>query len=110
LIDWCIPWSTRALESVARENLSSTGALHVHPVLLRLCVAMHRSVEDRMIKILAETKRLVAITPSGYFKLLPVFQTQIEQHRQANAAQIAHYKTDVETIQTALRHIAQMSE
>jgi hypothetical protein len=47
---------------------------------------MHRSVEDRATKILAETKRFAAITPSPYIELFSVFQRGIEERRQGNAA------------------------
>jgi hypothetical protein len=74
VIDWCMLRSVRALESVALENLSSAGARHALPVFLRLCVAMHRSVEDRATKILAETKRFGELLPPDTSSLCPSYK------------------------------------
>jgi hypothetical protein len=105
-----MPWSIRALESIEWENISGIGGRYALPALLRVCVAMRRSVEDHATKIVAEKKHFAAITPSGYFKLLSLLQTQIEQRRQASAAQIARYETGVEKIQAMHYQIAEMIE
>jgi hypothetical protein len=94
-----MPWSTRVLESVARESFSGAGLWNVLSAFLPLRVAMHRSVEDRAIKPLAETKHVVAITASPYFELISVFQIQI-----------ARDGTGVDKIQATPRQIAQMNE
>jgi hypothetical protein len=99
LIDWCMPWSVRVLESVARESFVGADPWNVPPAFLRLYVAMHRSVEDRAIKFLAETKHVVAMTPSRYFQLVSVFNTQI-----------ARNETGVEKIQATPSQIAEMNE
>jgi hypothetical protein len=109
-IDRFMLWSARALESVKREKLFGTGARYVLPVLLRPCVAMDRSFEDRAKKILAHARGIVTITPSRYFQRYSVLQRQTEQCSQANAAQIARYETGAEQIQATRPHIAQMSE
>ena len=87
-IDWYMPWSHTALESVANVFLKDIQNLEK---IVPVCVRIHKSVEEFAAKFLKETKRLTSATPSRYFDLLATFQSRLSKNRSETEKEICVY-------------------
>ncbi|OHT17559.1 Dynein heavy chain family protein [Tritrichomonas foetus] len=111
-IDWYMPWSQNALESVATASLGkgSTGSPDVVRSIVSVCVKVHKSVEEIATKFFKETKRFTAVTPSRYFELLTTFNSKLVKKQRENAEQIKNYENGVTKITTTRTQIESMSK
>jgi hypothetical protein len=110
-IDWHMPWSRSALESVAQAALSKCQ-IDSHQViksLVNVYVAIHKSVEEEAKAFLAEAKRFTACTPSRYFELLNVFVSWLNQQQKMTSDSITKYSGGVEKIITTRAQIEELS-
>ncbi|KAK8860630.1 hypothetical protein M9Y10_012295 [Tritrichomonas musculus] len=111
-IDWFLPWSRDALESVATATIrkSSTEPPNVIKSIVSVCVKIHKSVEDMAKKFLIETKRFTAVTPSRYFELLNTFISKLVSKQKFVSEQIKNYENGVTKITTTRNQIESMSK
>ncbi|EAY21612.1 Dynein heavy chain family protein [Trichomonas vaginalis G3] len=111
-IDWYMPWSQNALESVARASLTKSGVVSPDNIksIITVLVKMHKSVEGIADRFLKETKRFTAVTPSRYFELLATFSANLSQKGQETGNLINNYEGGVEKIKTTREQIQQMSK
>ena len=110
-IDWYMPWSKDALESVAKASLSksSLGDPAKIDSVVNVCVQIHKSVEDASAKYLSETKRFTACTPSRYFELLTMFVKRLKIRQDKNEELVAKYSGGVEKIISTRSQVEELS-
>ncbi|EAY14826.1 Dynein heavy chain family protein [Trichomonas vaginalis G3] len=111
-IDWYMPWSNEALESVGRASLSHgslAGSQYIQNVV-NVCVKIHKSVEEAAQKFLSETKRFTAVTPSRYFELINTFNTFLVHETEKNNELITKYTNGVDKIETTRTQILGLSQ
>jgi len=111
-IDWYMPWSNNALESVGRAFLSR-GSLKTNPMInsiVNVCVHIHKSVENHSIQFLSDTKRFSAVTPSRFFELLDTFDTRVIEQEQSSTQLLRKYTNGVEKIRTTRSQIEELSK
>ena len=106
-IDWYMPWSSDALESVATASLSKLelGSTDTVQSVVRVCVKVHKSVEDASVAFLKEHKRFTACTPSRYFELLSTFARRLQENQKTNTETIKNYVTGIDKITTTREQI-----
>ena len=111
-IDWYMPWSQNALESVATVSLKKREVVEQNkiPSIVSVIVKMHKYMEEVAVKFMKDTKRFTAITPSRYFELLNMFSTKLAQKKQTQQEQITKYANGVEQIKSTREQIQTMSE
>ena len=110
-IDWYMPWSNEALESVGRASLLR-GALAGSPSIdsvVNICVQIHKSVEEASANFLKETKRFTAVTPSRYFELINIFNSRLIEQEETNNSMIQKYSNGVDKIETTRGQIEELS-
>ncbi|EAY20056.1 Dynein heavy chain family protein [Trichomonas vaginalis G3] len=110
-IDWYMPWSRNALESVALAAFakSSIGTPDQVKSVVNVCVQIHKSVEEQAEAFLKETKRFTACTPSRYFDLLNTFVTKLAAQQVETKSQVQKYVGGVEKISTTQATIKELS-
>lgn len=110
-IDWYMPWSRSALESVAQAafNKCQLGSESLTKSLVNVCVQIHKSVEEEAKLFLTETKRFTACTPSRYFELLNIFVLRLGKQQQVTSESISKYSGGVEKIITTRSQIEELS-
>jgi hypothetical protein len=111
-IDWYMPWSQDALESVAGASLGKAAIgdpAFVHSIVTA-CVKIHKSVEEMSQRFLKETKRFTACTPSRYFELLTTFQRKLKKKEKETTELIEKYENGCEKIKVTRAQIQTMSE
>ena len=111
-IDWYMPWSRDALESVAHASLTKAkiGDNETISSVVKVCVQIHKSVEDAAKQFLAETKRFTACTPSRYFELLSTFVMKLETQQKKTDESVSKYSGGVEKIMATREQIRLLSE
>ena len=109
-IDWYMPWSQNALESVATASLKKLGKLDNVEQIVSVCVNIHKSVEGFAARFLKETKRFTSVTPSRYFELLTTFNTKMIEKQTETNELISKYEGGVEKIVSTRAQIQTMSE
>ena len=111
-IDWYMPWSRTALDSVALAALKkcNLGSEDVIKSLVNVCVQIHKSVEEEAKVFLAETKRFTACTPSRYFELLNNFVTRLTEQQRSTTESVTKYSGGVEKIVTTRAQIEELSK
>ena len=117
-IDWFMPWSSDALDSVGyasikRANLSnSSGDVNDDLIksIVNVCVQVHKSVESASLVFHNETKRFTACTPSRYFELLSTFKYRYEEKIKDTNTLINNYEGGVEKIRSTRQQIQLLSE
>ena len=111
-IDWYMPWSQDALESVATASIgkSSSEEPKVVKSIVTVCVKIHKSVEKMAKKFFKETKRFTAVTPSRYFELLTTFSSKLAKKKKESAEQIKNYENGVTKITSTRTQIELMSK
>ena len=111
-IDWYMPWSQDALESVAHASLvkAKIGENSTIESIVSVCVQIHKSVEGESQRFLKETKRFTAVTPSRYFELLSTLIKKFKAKSDENANGIRDYENGVEKIISTRTQIQAMSE
>ncbi|OHS98393.1 Dynein heavy chain family protein [Tritrichomonas foetus] len=111
VIDYYMPWSQNALESVAQASLTggSIGSPDLVHSIVTVCVKIHKSVEEWSTKFFKETKRFTAVTPSRYFELLSTFHRKLVKKQLETAQQIRDYESGVDKIKSTRNQIEQMS-
>ena len=111
-IDWYMPWSNNALESVGKESLKKAPIdenVSVEAVV-SVCVKIHKSVEEESAKFLTETKRFTACTPSRYFELLNLFVERLKKQQAQTASSIQKYTNGVDQINETRKQIEELSQ
>ncbi|OHT09102.1 Dynein heavy chain family protein [Tritrichomonas foetus] len=110
-IDWYMPWSRDALDSVAKASLSkcSLGAEKTLKSVVNVCVQIHKSVEDAAKQFLQETKRFTACTPSRYFELLNTFVKRLKIQQKKNEELVTKYSGGVDKIVTTRSQVEELS-
>ncbi|OHT16390.1 Dynein heavy chain family protein [Tritrichomonas foetus] len=110
-IDWYMPWSQDALESVGTASLknSSSDSNNLKSIV-SVCVNIHKSVEKYANRFLKETKRFTSVTPSRYFELLNTFNAKLKKKNLENEELINKYSNGVEQIKTTRTQIDEMSQ
>jgi len=111
-IDWYMPWSQNALESVGKAQLSK---INIQPLALfesvvSICVRIHRSVEEFASRFFKETKRFTAVTPARYFDLLNSLRNKFERKKKDNHKATLDYANGIEKIKTTQVQISRMRE
>ena len=106
-IDWYMPWSQDALESVGSASLKKMDNLKS---VVSVCVDIHKSVEKFAEKFMKETKRFTAITPSRYFELLTTFNSKLKKKQVENDELISKYSNGVDPILKTRKQIDEMSK
>ena len=106
-IDWYMPWSQDALESVGSATLKKADNLKS---IVSVCVNIHKSVEKFADKFMKDTKRFTAITPSRYFELLTTFNSKLKKKQVENEELINKYSNGVDQILTTRKQIDEMSK
>ncbi|KAK8888098.1 hypothetical protein M9Y10_039159 [Tritrichomonas musculus] len=111
-IDWYMPWSKDALESVAHASLmkAKIGDEKTINSIVKVCVQIHKSVEEASSQFLAETKRFTACTPSRYFELLSTFMRKLNSKQKETAESVTKYDGGVEKITTTRGQIELLSQ
>ena len=113
-IDWYMPWSSNALESVGDASLARANIGKELPELMKsivsVCVKIHKSVERSSAQFFNETKRFTACTPSRYFELLSTFVKRVEQKQLQINQTIQNYENGVEKIESTRQQIQILSE
>ena len=71
-IDWFLPWSEKALRSVAEDSLHELHFEEQLDTIVNLCISFHRRVMRMATRFQEETHRVVYITPSSYLNFLSV--------------------------------------
>ncbi|OHT14597.1 Dynein heavy chain family protein [Tritrichomonas foetus] len=112
IIDWYMPWSQNALESVSRAFLGRAKISDPEKLekIISVCVRIHKTVEDYASKFLKETKRTAAVTPSRYFELLGTFVRKLQAKTESTENTINSYENGVEKIKTTKIQIEAMSK
>ena len=111
-IDWYMPWSREALESVGIASLSR-GSLQGSTLInsiVNVCVKIHKSVEEAAKRFEKETKRFTACTPSRYFELINTFNTKLVQETESNNLLIQKYSNGVDKIEATRNQIEGLSK
>jgi len=111
-IDWYMPWSTNALESVANSAFTNLkmGSNSMLKSVVNMCVRIYKSVEEASLRFLTETKRFTAVTPSRYFELLNSFVDRLSEQQSEIHEEIKKYDGGVEKIRTTRAQIEQLSQ
>jgi hypothetical protein len=112
-IDWYMPWSQDALESVATASLKSLGNNQIAAnlaAIVSVCVRIHKSVEVFAERFLKETKRFTSVTPSRYFELLNTFNTKLVKKLTETEELCKKYENGVEKIVSTRAQIQLMSD
>jgi hypothetical protein len=111
-IDWYMPWSTDALESVGASLLKKApiGEEVSRAAVVAVCVKIHKSVEEESARFFSETKRFTACTPSRYFELLSFFRSRLKTQHNRVATNIQKYSNGMEKINLTRAQIAELSE
>ena len=111
-IDWYMPWSVNALESVAFSAFShaSIGDKSLIKSVVNVCVKMHKSVEEAAVMFLHEAKRFTACTPSRYFELLNTFVQRLSEEQARTSTDVKKYVGGVEKITTTRGQIEDLSQ
>ena len=113
-IDWYMPWSSDALESVARASLEKVSFVESEKRLLtgivNVCVKIHKSVEKMALLFLKEQKRFTACTPSRYFELISTFIRRLSEKRKETSVNITKYKNGVDQIKATRVQIEELSK
>ena len=121
-IDWYMPWSQGALESIGTSSLKNISSISVAKKndpsenakimksLVSVCVSIHKSVEEIASRFLKETKRFTSVTPSRYFELLNTFNSKLSKKTAENEELINKYSNGVEQILTTRKQIDEMSK
>ena len=111
-IDWYMPWSKDALDSVAKASLSKVnlgGDENTINSVVNVCVQVHKSVEEAANKFLIETKRFTACTPSRYFELINTFVKRVKIQKQKNEELFNKYSGGVEKIVATRAQVEELS-
>ncbi|OHT04040.1 Dynein heavy chain family protein [Tritrichomonas foetus] len=111
-IDWYMPWSSNALESVGKASLirSNLGSENLLKSVVNVCVKIHKSVEDASQRFQNEAKRFTACTPSRYFELLSTFISRVDEKQLNTKELIENYEGGVEKIEATRQQIQALSE
>ena len=112
VIDWYMPWSQNALESVSRSYLKRSKIVEDEMMakIVTVCVKIHKSVEEFAKKFFKETKRTAAVTPSRYFELLSTFLKKLSEKRDQTETTIKTYTNGVEQIKATQIQIQAMQQ
>ncbi|KAK8866475.1 hypothetical protein M9Y10_009438 [Tritrichomonas musculus] len=111
VIDFYLPLSQNALESIAKASLTagSIGSAELVTSIITVCVKIHKSVEDWSKTFLKETKRYTAVTPSRYFEFLQTFLKKLSKKQLETAQQIRDYQNGYSKIKVTRSQIEEMS-
>ena len=74
-----------------------------------VCVKIYKSVEQYTSKLIRETNRFTAITPSRYFELLDIFVERFGEHVEQTNTDVKKYVGGVEKITTMRAQITALS-
>ncbi|EAY21562.1 Dynein heavy chain family protein [Trichomonas vaginalis G3] len=112
IVDWIIPWSDSALETIAQDSLgsNSVGSPDVVHSVVSTCVEIHKCVEQEARNFIEETGQVVSITPSLYFFLLKIFHKKLKIKQRENAEKARDYENGVSKIKLTGQMIGEMTE
>jgi len=110
-IDWFMPWSQAALESIAQESLGNghIGSPDVVHSVVSVCVSIHKSVDDFASRFFVETGRNVSITPRCFHNLLKLLLEKLMKKQRETAESARDYENAVEKIVKTRTQIQEMS-
>ncbi|OHT12762.1 Dynein heavy chain family protein [Tritrichomonas foetus] len=110
-IDWYMPWSSDALESVASASLEKVnlGEDRLLKAVVSVCVKIHKSVEKMASLFLKEQKRFTACTPSRYFELISTFISKLSEKRKTTTEDVKKYLNGVDKIKATRKQIEELS-
>ena len=111
-IDWYMPWSNDALESVADAALEKVEIDNSveDSSIVNAFVKMHKSVESMSTLYYKEQKRFTACTPSRYFELISTFVHLLDEKRKSTREDISKYKNGVSKIKATRRQVQELGK
>jgi dynein heavy chain len=110
-IDWFDPWPEDALFSVAHKFLSADrkgniGA-YVEP-LCKICVKIHREVEQRTTEFLQQNGRYNYTTPTSYLELIKLYLEKMQEQNKIVSDKAARYKGGLKKLMDAEETVAKL--
>lgn len=77
-IDWFMEWPEEALLSVAEDTLANVGDEELIQKISKVCVIIHKSVENMTVRFYNEMRRHYYTTPSSYLDLLKLYHLMLK--------------------------------
>ncbi len=103
-IDWFNAWPEDALFTVAHHFLGSTSKLgiekYVEP-LCKICVKIHRTVEEQTIEFHKKLGRRNYTTPTSYLELIKLYIDMLRGQSDTIKMKIARYRMGLDKINSA---------
>merc|ERR1719191_2668540 len=112
-IDWFHEWPAEALYSVAKQQLTNSGAADKLAQLepcLQMFKVMHQDVEKASKQFLRITKRQVYVTPTSYLELLSAFMSILAMKQKHVGTQQHRYQVGLDKIEAAEEQVSGLQE
>ncbi|GMH33280.1 hypothetical protein BSKO_01114 [Bryopsis sp. KO-2023] len=111
-IDWFTQWPDDALQSVAKNFLSTITGVEksVAQELPNMCVLFHESLHSLSARFLSEQRRHYYVTPTSYLELLLSYKTLLDSKQEEVMTVKKRYEIGLEKLANTEQSVEKMQE